>query len=113
MSDDLNMSSILGTNFIEVNAHKMVSDICVEMASLCYEELARDNKFYRKNPQYRGKEGERRFILHCAPTLRFAARQYLTERLNSPLTPPEQRDLIFDALLKDATVPTSAKSGAE
>jgi|KBSMisStaDraftv2_1062788.scaffolds.fasta_scaffold00169_42 hypothetical protein len=80
-------------------AHKMVAHTQVEMAGAIYEELAGRDDFYKEWPDRNA------FIKVCAPTLRDAARQCLSEQLARHDVSEFDKEAIYEALLLDAVIP--------
>lgn len=87
-------------SMMEVNAHKMVADLCEKMAQEVYEECAtRYNNWYAMNPNRRA------FVQECAPTLRQQARTILAGMLGDPKVSDKEKARIYDALILDKTIP--------
>lgn len=96
--------------YFEVIAHKLIADTAWAMANVVYDELcSKHNDFYAK---YRSAGAKRMWLMHCAPTLREEARQVLAQQLRDPNTSQEAKDIILDALTKDATLPRGDKHSA-
>jgi hypothetical protein len=83
----------------EVNAHKLVSNLCEEMAQTIYEELAKRNNFYAMYPD------RREFVREIAPTLREDARRTLAEMLSRNDVALHEKEAIHEALILDKTIP--------
>jgi len=83
-----------------VNAHRLVANLCNEMAENIYDHLATHYPmWYAANPD---KDA---FVVQCAPTLREHARQTLAEMLGRPDLEEEQKRDIYQALLLDNSLP--------
>lgn len=83
-----------------VNAHRMVANLCEEMAQSVYEECAtRYNNWYRDNPDRKA------FVKECAPTLRAEARGILAGMLADPKVSDKDKERIYDALMLDKQIP--------
>jgi len=80
-------------------AHEMVAHIQVEMAQSIYEELAKNDIFYRDNPD------RNVFVKACAPTLRDHARGVLSEMLARHDVSQVEKEQIYQALLLDKVIP--------
>lgn len=80
-------------------AHQMVAHVQQEMAQEIYEELAKNDAFYKQHPD------RNEFVKMCAPTLRDAARGVLSEQLARHDVPHEQKEAIYEALLLDKVIP--------
>lgn len=81
-------------------AHELVANVAKEMAACWYEEAAHDNEFYAYYPKQKlfiDREW-RRFIEVAKNTLA----QMLHE---SSLTPEHEKEQIFEALIKHASLP--------
>lgn len=84
------------------NAHTVVADLCAQMANEVYDELALDNKWYKKHRNRRAFVGphlEANAMLYVKE-----ARRILATLLTDPNLPLEEKDKIHDALTKDAAV---------
>lgn len=85
---------------LAVNAHRMVANLCEEMAQSVYEECAtRYNHWYAANPDRKA------FVKECAPTLRAEARAILAGMLADPKVSDKDKERIYDALMLDKTIP--------
>ena|ERR1044072_223150 len=83
-----------------VNAHRMVANLCEEMAQCVYEECAtKYNNWYAANPDRRA------FVKECAPTLRAQARAILAGMLADPKVSDYDKKRIHEALILDKTIP--------
>jgi hypothetical protein len=82
----------------QVHCHKMVAETARGMAEAVYEELARDNDWYKMNPD------RAVFIEAAYGSLIAQARQVLAKMLESLTVAPEQKELIFEALVLDKSL---------
>ena len=83
-----------------INAHRMVANLCEELAQSVYEECAtRYNNWYAANPDRRA------FIKECAPTLRAEARAILAGMLGDPKVSDYDKRRIHEALYLDKCLP--------
>jgi len=91
----------------ETNAHRLVRDLCLEMANAVYEELATlHNNFVKMNPDRRA------YVNRIAPSLVAEARHTLAALLDdSHHLPDTDKQTIFDALLLDSTIPQAKQRG--
>lgn len=80
-------------------AHKLVADTAKEMAGAFYEDAARDNAFYKHYPSqnFFVNREHHRFI--------DMAKQQLSLMLGRNDIPEWQKEIIFDALVKHASLP--------
>ena len=84
----------------EVNAHRMIADLCVEMANEVYETCATlYNNWHKLNPS------RKRFVKECAPTLIEDARRTLAEMLGRHDVSDADKEKIYEALMLDMTIP--------
>ena len=74
---------------MEINAHRMVANLAVEMAQTVYEGLAKDNTFYKTWTRTA-------FVKECAPTLRAEAKQLLAGMLTRNDVSQYEKDKIFE-----------------
>jgi len=96
---------INGLRYPDVTAHYLIAATAVEMAETIYEELCMSS-----NTLYKGLYDHDDFIRVCAPTLKKAARIILAKLLNDPTTSQMQKDVIYDALCLDASLPKTGTS---
>lgn len=89
-----------------VHAHKMVAHLAEEMAQAVYEECAKNNVWFKANPN-RGT-----FVKFAAPTFISQARATLAEMLGNPHVPESEKEIIFDALQADRSIPRGGTSVA-
>ena len=89
----------------DITSHHLVASTAIEMAETIYEELCLSS-----NALYKGLYNRKDFIQICAPTLRQAARIVLAKLLNDPNTSTMQKDIIYDALCMDASLPKTGTS---
>lgn len=82
----------------KVHAHKLVAETASQMAGALYEELAKNNVWYKKNPD------QQAFIRLMTPKLLEQARRVLAGMLASPAYADTVKADIFSALTKDATL---------
>lgn len=80
-------------------AHHMVAHVQQEMAQNVYEELAKNDSFYKEWPD------RNEFVRVCAPTLRDEARAVLAEQLARHDVSQVEKEQIYEALLLDAVIP--------
>lgn len=80
-------------------AHEMVAATAKEMAGCWYEEAAHDDDFYKFYPCQKKfiKREWHRFVSH--------AKQTLAQMLGSTQIPEWQKEQIFEALIKHASLP--------
>ncbi len=89
----------------DINAHRMIAELCHQMAQSVYEDLASSNIWYKANPD-RGA-----FVRDCAPTLRQHAREILSGMLERNDISTYEKDKIFEALMLDKVLPQSGVWG--
>lgn len=77
------------------SAHNLVVKTAKDMAGAVYEELAKDNEWYKLNPN------QEDFIERAHGSLIDQARQVLAGMLRNPAIPAEQKDVIAEALILD------------
>ncbi len=87
-------------------AHKLVAKTAKEMAAEFYDTAARNNKFYKQWPH------ERIFVVHNWRYFVKLARACLTHLLTKPEYTEEQKELIFEALIMDRSLPQGGASVA-
>lgn len=80
-------------------AHEMLAETAKEMAACFYEELAHDNEFYAFYPK------QKEFIKREWKKFITPAKATLAQMLANPMTPEWQKEQIFDALVKHASLP--------
>jgi hypothetical protein len=80
-------------------AHELVAETAKQMAGAFYEELAKDNEFYKFYPQ------QKMFINREWKRFIAASKATLAQMLNDPFTPDWQKEQIMDALIKHASLP--------
>ena len=80
-------------------AHEMVAEVAKGMAGAWYEEAAHDNEFFAFYPSQHAfiKREWHRFVP--------AAKAQMSVMLSSSGVPEQQKELIFDALVKHASLP--------
>lgn len=87
---------------MEVNCHKLVANLCVEMANECYDEiLTRSNVLNSRRPTRAS------FVKEVAPTLREEARRILASMLERHDVSTAEKNEIYEALLLDNSLPRS------
>ena len=88
--------------FTEVNTHKLIANLCEEMANEVYEVCAsKYDNWYAQNPDRKA------FVRQCAPTLKEHARRTLGEMLARNDVPEAEKERIYDALVLDRTIPST------
>ncbi len=80
-------------------AHELLAKTAKEMAAAWYEELAHDNEFYAFYPK------QQMFINREWKRFIDLAKQQLTLMLGNPAVEEWQKEQIFDALVKHASLP--------
>jgi hypothetical protein len=89
------------------HCHRLIASTAMDMASELYEELMKDNEWYRrwkaKNPGASSKALFTRFVNKTWPTLIGDARAMLAQMLARPID-PKLKETIEDALLLDNTL---------
>lgn len=90
-------------------AHSLVADTAREFANELYEMWARDNKFYKRFPEGKGR---RRFVEYVAPQFLPEARAQLAGMLTGDY-PDEAKARIYEALQLDNTLTRGRISRAE
>lgn len=92
----------------EVHCHKLVWATAVEMAGELYDLAMRDNRVYARwkavCPELTPVVAEIKFIELLAPQMIADARTTLAGMLGRPDVPEKQKELIYDALIRDATL---------
>lgn len=78
--------------------HKMIADIAKGCCKSAWQDLARQNRFYKANPNVQA------FVERHWPRYLPVARQILTGMLGSPKYTQATKDEIMDVLLKDGAV---------
>lgn len=84
----------------EVHAHPLVASTAVEMANSLYEDWAKDNAFFKRFPEGKGR---RKFVKCVAPQLMNAARGALAQMLRGDY-PESTKVQIYEALTADRTL---------
>lgn len=82
----------------DVHAHELIAKTAEEMAQAIYEELAKDNQFYKLYPD------RKVFVSRAMPHMLTEARKALTQLLTKVDYPEHLKEQIADALAKDATL---------
>lgn len=89
------------------HCHKMIRDVAQAMAHEVYDELMKDNEWYKiwkkKNYGASQKALEERFVRAVWPGLIEQARATLAQMLSGPLD-ANLKDQIYEALLLDNTL---------
>lgn len=80
-------------------AHELIAATAKEFAAAWYEEAAHDNEFYKFYPK------QKVFIKHEWKRFVDAARKQLALMLGDSAVPEWQKEQIFDALIKHASLP--------
>jgi hypothetical protein len=78
--------------------HKMIADVAKGCAGEHYEELARDDRFYKRWPKPKA------FIAHNWRLYVDIARTILAGMLGNPEIPEKRKELIHGALLLDGVL---------
>lgn len=78
--------------------HKVIADVAKGQAAVAWEQLAKQNKFFAQN---RSQEA---WVAHHWPKYLPVARATLTGMLGDPKRPQDQKDLIYDVLLRDGAI---------
>lgn len=78
--------------------HHLIADTAKGMAEAHYEVLARDNRFFKAEPDVK------RFVRRHWEKYLHVARQTLIGMLGNPNTPDAQKEAIHLALLRDGTL---------
>ena len=89
---------------MKIHAHEMVAKLCVDLAQASYEKLAKDNEWYAANPDRRA------FVTAFAPKLVGRVRAQLADMLTSRTVSESDKAMIFDALIKDVSIPRGHSS---
>lgn len=89
-----------------ITAHKLIANLCVEMANEIFEEIAPNNKIYG----ILKLAGRDHFIEHVAPTLKPAAIGILGSMLGDPKTSDKEKEIIYEALVLDKSLPKGGDS---
>lgn len=79
--------------------HELIARAAKEFAGAWYEEAAHDNEFYAFYPK------QQEFIRREWKRFVEIAKQQLTLMLNNEMVPEWQKEQIFEALLKHASLP--------
>ncbi len=87
--------------------HKDIAKLAKEMAGAHYEELARDNRFYKSFPTAAS------FVARHWVQYTHIARQTFTLMLGDPNRSEEQKAAIADVLLKDGAINPKRMSAPE
>ena len=80
-------------------AHELLAETAKEMAAVFYEEIAHDNDFYHFYPD------QKKFVKREWHRFVESARLELSKMLGYSTTPEWQKEQIFDALIKHASLP--------
>lgn len=80
-------------------AHELIAETAKEMAACWYEEAAHDNEFFAFYPV------QAKFVKREWPRFIEHARKQLAGMLGSPMVPEDQKEQIFEALIKHSTLP--------
>lgn len=80
-------------------AHELIASTAKEFAGAYYEELAHDNEFYAFYPS------QKKFIKREWHRFTELARKQLALMLGFSVTPEWQKEQIFEALIKHASLP--------
>ncbi len=92
----------------EVHCHKLIWATAVEMAGELYDLAMKDNRVYAQwsavCPELTPTVLEIKFIELLAPQLVPDARTTLAGMLGRPDVPEKQKEIIYDALIRDATL---------
>lgn len=80
-------------------AHKLVAETAAGLAGAIYDECAQINEWYHLNPS------RDNFVRTVAPDLIRQARDVLAEMLGRSDVPQPEKDIIYEALLRDAALP--------
>lgn len=82
--------------------HKLIAKVAMEIAGEAYDEMARDNLFYQKNPnaQHYVATNWHKYI--------DAAREALGKMLAMPGIHEDQKEIICDALVCDSALRATA-----
>lgn len=83
----------------EKYAHELVAATAKEMAACWYEEAAHDNDFYAFYPK------QKMFINREWKRFLEVAKATLAQMLGSSMTPEHEKEQIFEALVKHASLP--------
>lgn len=78
--------------------HKMIADTAKGCCQAAWEQLAKQNRFYKRHPDCA------RFVATHWPRYLPVARLTLTGMLGNPKYTQEMKDQIHDALLRDGAV---------
>jgi hypothetical protein len=89
---------------VPIIAHELVAATAKGMAECLYEELAKDNVFYKNNPD------QKKFVNMMYPILIEQARTTLAGMLGGGF-PEALKEQIHDALVKDSTLPRKRNAG--
>lgn len=80
-------------------AHELVANVAKEMAACWYEEAAHDNEFYAFYPK------QKVFIESEWKRFVDAAKYTMSQMLGMASTPEWEKEQIFEALIKHASLP--------
>lgn len=105
------MQSVQGHDTDKLLAHKMIAELCVEMALGIYEYYARhNNKWYRAN---KSPEAVAQFVKKCAPTLREHAVVKMAEMCGRKDVPEDWKEMALEAMVLHKSLHRAASaSGA-
>lgn len=85
--------------------HFLIAKTAKEIAGAFYEDAARDDAFYKRYPS------QDEFIASQHHQFIQVAREILVKCLASPNLPDVAKDDIYEALLKDKTIPAASRGG--
>jgi hypothetical protein len=80
-------------------AHELVAKTAKDMAHEVYENLAKDNRFYEMYPL------RSNWVEQAYPRFIEYARKALAELLGKPGFPEDQKEVIYQALILDSSLP--------
>jgi hypothetical protein len=83
----------------QVVAHALVAKTAEEMANEVYEEMAKTNEFYAAYPTRKA------WVDSAIPRFVEYARKSLAELLSKPGFPEDQKEVIYNALVLDGSLP--------
>jgi hypothetical protein len=89
---------------VPIIVHELVASTAKGMAECLYEELARDNTFFKNNPD------RKKFVDLMYPILVEQARTTLAGMLGGTMD-ETLKEQIHDALVKDSTLPRKRNAG--
>lgn len=90
-------------------AHSLVADTAREFANALYEDWARDNRFYKRFPEGRGRKV---FVEYVAPQFLPEARATLASMLTADY-PDAVKAQVYEALQLDNTLTRGRMTRAE